>query len=779
MNQINKTLRNLKLIAELKPNVTIEKYTEIKSTCRADYVDLVKELCRQARAELDAFDRSLKQAKSGEHLKELKKSVLSATSHFEVEATTADLMQDAAIRQVLNEFKGLNKRIDERINKLIKDEKKRSPVNAKIKKETKSHLIKSNSETLVGSKRINKIQTGNELGSLLREMVFKLDKLIRQNPTESELRSYLVALKEVCNQSNYVRENEPQLNEELNLIDENLEVVRKNLTNLIAKNALESLVDWRFEVRPFEFSLEQVDFTNVRSSKGLNSKHVLEQLELDANLVAEYSKLSKLMEELQEWTNDFERKLDYLPLRTLEELLDNYKATVFSAEILKAKLLDGIEMFNSILADCELDAELLGNPMLDELNVLKERYEWKCKQLFEKFTSDNANRINQYIAKCSNCVDRGEFQYMLSEVKEFDVLNTNRINKIITSTQESLDKLLGKLQEDANNNRLASDAVDGEAAASTSRPPTTLNSELSDSNNMIYVCEICIDSLKCSCVPKLEETEIPVERRRRNTRTKRGSSARNSLNLTPELLREIEEQERQQGDGQEADGNKEEANGNQRAADSKEEAGNKEGADNKEGDNRANADRGSNHENSDQELDEHLQFEIWLEAMSNTVDFLLNEKRNVDESDFQDVCLYLKKMQQLKHALKLKFNHPANSNRKILNQYKLIYLTIEREVCLLKRQVEKLRVGTPINLPLQAKDGRVVCQNGIYLNHFCSRFKRNFFTRLFKITIPLQVILLTMFGISSLLSPNNDDFRCSLRNSLGPSYGYPDGQPPV
>lgn len=773
MNQINETLRNLKLIADLKPNVTIEKYTEIKSTCRADYGDLVKELCGQARAELDALDRSLKQAKSGDHLKELKTEVLSATSRFEVEATTADLMQDAAIRQTLNDFKGLNKRIDEKINKLIKEERKRSPVNAKIKKETKSHLIKSNSETLVGSKRFNKIQTGTELGSLLKEMVIKLDNLIRKNPTESELRSYLVALKEVCNQSNYVRENEPQLNEELNLIDENLEVVRKNLLNLIAKNALDSLIDWRFELRPFEFGLEELDFTNLRSSNGANSKQVLERLELDSNLIDEHNKLCKLMEDVHAWTNDFERKLDYLPLRTLEELLDNYKATIFSAEILKSRLLDGIEMFNSRLADCELDAELFGNPTLDELDVLKERYEWKCKQLFEKFTSDSNNKINQYIQKCSNCVDRGEFQYMLSELKEFDILNTNRINKIITSTQESLDKLLGKLQEDANNNRLAGDTVDAAAASTSVSPTNLLNSELSDSNNMIYVCEICIDSLKCTCVPKLEETEIPVERRRRNTRTKRGSSARNSLNLTPEQLREIEEQEgrpaeRQSGDGQEAD---------DRAAEGRE--GSKDGVEQQESDSQARADRSSTHENSDQELDEHLQFEIWLEAMGNTVDFLLNEKRNVDETDFQDVCLYLKKMQQLKHALKLKFNHPANSNRKILNQYKMIYLTIEREVCLLKRQVEKLRVGTPINLPMQDKDGRVVCQNGVHLNHFCSRFKRNFFTRLFKITIPLQVILLTMFGISSLLSPNNDDFRCSLRNSLGPSYGYPDGQPPV
>ena len=338
------------------------------------------------------------------------------------------------------------------------------------------------------------------------------------------------------------------------------------------------------------------------------------------------------------------------------------------------------------------------------------------------------------------------------------MLNTHRINKIISSTQESLDKLLGKLQEDANNN-LTGDTVDANAAGS-SLPPSGLSSDLSDSNNMIYVCEICIDSMQCTCVPKLEETEIPAERRRLNTRAKRGSSARNSLNLTPEQLKQIEEEQEtaSKADGQNrAD---QTSNGDHQSGDQQ------------------RTDRTSNH-SSDQELDEHLQFEVWLEAMSNTVDFLVNEKQNVNESDFQDVCLYLKKMQSLKHALKLKFNHPANSNRKILNQYKMIYLTIEREVCLLKRQVEKLRVGTAINLPIQDKEGRVVCQNGVHLSHFCNRFRRNFFTRLFKITLPLQVILLTMFGISSLLSPGQDDFRCSLRNSLGPSYGFPEGRPPV
>lgn len=97
----------------------------------------------------------------------------------------------------------------------------------------------------------------------------------------------------------------------------------------------------------------------------------------------------------------------------------------------------------------------------------------------------------------------------------------------------------------------------------------------------------------------------------------------------------------------------------------------------------------------------------------------------------------------------------------------------------MKRQVEKLRIGTAINLPIQNSAGRVVCQNGVHLKHFCSRFRRNFFSRLFKITIPLQLILLTMFGISSLLTPNNDDFRCSLRNSIGPTYTYAHGNPPV
>ena len=73
-------------------------------------------------------------------------------------------------------------------------------------------------------------------------MVIKLDKLIREsNLTETELRSYIETLKEVCIQSNNVREYEPQLNDELNLIDDNLEIVRTNLLNLITKNALDNL----------------------------------------------------------------------------------------------------------------------------------------------------------------------------------------------------------------------------------------------------------------------------------------------------------------------------------------------------------------------------------------------------------------------------------------------------------------------------------------------------------------------------------------------------------
>lgn len=771
MNQINETLRNLKLAAELKPNVTIEKYSEIRSTCRSDYGDLVRDLCKSAKAELETFERELKNAKGAEQLKELKKSVLNATSNFEVEATAADLANDLAIRETLNEFKALNKRIDDKIQRLINEERKRSPVNAKIKKETKSHLIKSNSETLVGSQRINRIHTGNELTNLLKEMVLKLDSLIRKGPTEAELRSYLATLKEVCAQSSYVRENEPQLNEELSLIDQNLEVVRTNLMSLISSSALDSLIDWRFEVRrSSEVRLKEVDFRTLRSSGGPDSKQVLEKLELDCGFVDEYHKLTRLMEEAHEWLKDFECKLDYLPLRTLDELLDNYKATIFSVEILKARLLDGIEMFNSRQDDCLLDAELLGNPILDDLEVLRDRYEQKCKELFEKFASESQAKIKQYIQKCSHCSDRNEFQYMLAEVKEFDVLNTNRINKIISSTRESLDKLLGKLQEDANNN-----------LAGSSDQPTAdgrLSSDLSDSNNMIYVCEICIDSLKCTCVPSLEETEVPAERRRRSTRTKRGSSARNSLNLTADQWKEIE---KEQADNQTFDqtnnqaDNRANGQANSQANSQADSQADKEIGKHKK--NQENTEQSQ--ETGDQELDEHLKFEVWLEAMSNTVEFLLNEKKSLDESDFQEVCLYLRKMQQLKHALKLKFNHPANSNRKILNQYKMIFLTIEREVCLLKRQVEKLRHGTPINLPLQNRDGRVVCQNGVHLNHFCNRFRRNFFTRLFKVTLPLQVILLTMFGISSLLSPNQDDFRCSLRNSLGPTYGFPDGQPPV
>lgn len=332
--------------------------------------------------------------------------------------------------------------------------------------------------------------------------------------------------------------------------------------------------------------------------------------------------------------------------------------------------------------------------------------------------------------------------FLSLKVKEFDVMNTNRINKIIKSTQESLDNLLGKLKEDANNNNL-----DEQATTSDQTNRSNLNTTLSDSNNMIYVCEICIDADKCGCVPKLEEIEVPIERKRRNTRTKRSSqssSARSSLNMTSRQLNEqLDEQERTSLNDENQSLNQEQL--------------------------------------TDQQLEEHLQFEIWLEAMSNTIDFLLNEKINLDETDFQDVALYLKKTQQLKHALKQNFNHPANSNKAILNQYKMLYLTLERECCLLKRQVDKLRVGTAINLPIQDKEGRVVCQNGVHLKHFCSRFRRNFFTRLFKITIPLQVILLTMFGISSLLPQTGDDYRCavtnSLRNSLGPTYHS--GQPPV
>ena len=421
VNQINETLRNLKLVTDLKPNVTIEKYCEIRTTCRSDYGDLVKELCRQARDQLDAFDRTLRNAKNADHLKELKKSVLNATGHFEVEATTADLMNDLAIRTILNDFKALNKRIDDHINRLIKEDRKRSPVNAKIKKETKSHLIKSNSETLVGSQRINKISTGNELTNLLKEMVLKLDKLIKQNPTEAGLRSYQTTLQEVCHQSGYVRENEPQLHEELNLIDENLEVVRKNLANLISAAALDSLADWRFELRSCEPRLEEVDFKKLRSSGETTAKQVLEKLELDTNFVKEHNRLIKLMEEAHEWVRDFECKLDYLPLRTLDELLDNYKATIFSVEILKAKLLDGIEMFNSRLDDCQLDSELLANPLLDDLDVLKERYEAKCKELFEKFTNESQNKIRSYIEKCSKCVDQSQFQYLLAEVRHFVV----------------------------------------------------------------------------------------------------------------------------------------------------------------------------------------------------------------------------------------------------------------------------------------------------------------------------------------------------------------------
>ena len=752
VNQINEALRNLRSeISELRPNVTIEKYTELKTTCRSDYNGLVKHLCKQAKSEIGAFSRILNEVKNPEHLRELKRNVLDSASNFEVEVTTADLKNDMLVRETLNEFKNLNKKIDEKIDRLINEERKRSPFNAKIKKETKSHLIKSNSETLVGSPRIELINTGNELIKFLKEMVIKLDKLIKEsNPTESELKSYLSVLKEVCNQSNYVRENELQLGDELNLIDENLEIVRENLINLIIKSALDSLTDWRFDLREFDFKLKEINFKDHRSSGGgeTNSKQILERVELDANLIEEYNKLIKLMHETHEWMKDFECKLEYLPLRTLEELLDNYKATVFSIEILKAKLLDGIEMFNSRLEDCALDAELRSNPAIEELDILKQRFEIKCKELFDNFTKEGMRKINEYIKKCSNCVDRNEFQYMLSEVKEFDVMNTNRINKIIKSTQESLDKLLGKLNEDANNNNLSST---GEQATASSADQHNLNNlELCDSNNMIYACEICIGTDKCCCcVPKLEETEIPVERRKRNTRTKRGSSARNSWNISPEQLNELVEQ--QDGSLNNNENNQQQEQQQSTTADQ-------------------------------QQLDEYLQFEIWLEAMSNTIDFLLNEKQNLDETDFEDVALYLKKMQQLKHALKQNFNHPANSNKVILNQYRMLYLTLEREVCILKRQVEKLRVGTAINLPVQDANGRVVCQNGVHLKHFCRRFRRNFFTRLFKITIPLQVILLTMFGISSLLPSSGDDYRCtvtnSLRNSLGPTYGY-NGQPPV
>jgi len=643
--------------------------------------------------------------------------------------TTADLKNDLLVRETMNEFKSLNKKIDEKIERLIKEMK--SPFNAKIKKETKSHLIKSNSETLVGSPRIERINTGNELIKFLKEMVIKLDKLIKEsNPTENDLKSYLVVLKEVCNQSNYVRENELQLGEELNLIDENLEIVRKNLINLITKNALDNLSDWRFELRPLEFSLKEINFKEFRSTNELNAKKILEKIELDTNLVDEYNKLNSSMNQAHEWIKDFEIKLDYLPLRTLEELLDNYKATIFSIEILKSKIIDNMEMFNSRLDDCGLNAELERNPILEELDILKERFELKCKELFDNFTKESMRKINEYIKKCTECSDRSEFQYMLNDVKEHEIMNTNRINRIIKSTQESLDKLLGRLREDANNNNITNEQATTSSSTSATQQ-TNLESTLSDSNNMIYVCELCIDMSKCSCVPKLEDTEIPIERRKRNTRTKRGSSARNSWNLTAEQLNEIEEQER------------------------------------------------SNEQQQPEHLEEHLQFEIWLEAMSNTIDFLLNEKKNLDETDFQDVCLYLKKLQQLKHALKQNFNHPANSNKAILNQYRMLYLTLEREVCLLKRLVEKLRKGTAINLPIQSEDGRVVCQNGVHLKHFCKRFRRNFFTRLFKITIPLQVILLTMFGISSLLPSSSDDFRCAVTNSLRPTYGPAYGHPPV
>lgn len=324
---------------------------------------------------------------------------------------------------------------------------------------------------------------------------------------------------------------------------------------------------------------------------------------------------------------------------------------------------------------------------------------------------------------------------MLAEVKEYDVMNTNRINRIIKNTQQSLDRLLGKFKEDANNN------LSDEQQATTSATTTGVNDsnlvnnlELSDSNNMIYVCEICIGQEKCVCVPKLEETEIPVERRKLKTRTKRGSSARNSWNLSPEQLNELESQQ----------------------------------VDNTE----------------NEEHLQFLQFEIWLEKISGTIDLLLNERQHLNESDFEEVALYLKKMQQLKHALKQNFNHPANSNNKaIMNQYRILYLQIERELCLLKRQVERLRVGTAINLPIQDREGRTVCQNGIHLKHFCTRFRRNFFTRLFKVTLPLQLLVLTMFGISSLLPSSSDDYRCavtnSLRNNLGLTYGYNGGHPPV
>ena len=131
----------------MKPNVTIEKYTEIKTTCRSDYGDLVKSLCKEAKNELNSFNRTLQDAKNPDHLKELKKNVLSATSDFEIDVKKADLINDLSIREILNEFKSLANRIDEKINRLIKEDKKKSPFNAKIKKETKSQLIKSNSET--------------------------------------------------------------------------------------------------------------------------------------------------------------------------------------------------------------------------------------------------------------------------------------------------------------------------------------------------------------------------------------------------------------------------------------------------------------------------------------------------------------------------------------------------------------------------------------------------------------------------------------------------------